>query len=72
VKVEANEAGFVATVEAEILAALATGPLPVHAIAERAGRPAALVLAVLRVMRHGGRVVDGPAADHTFQWSLAR
>jgi hypothetical protein len=61
-------AGFVAVVEAEILAALRAGPLPVHAIAERAGRSVALVGATLRLLRHKGAVADAPGPGHVTEW----
>jgi hypothetical protein len=66
--VAAASAGFVAVVEAEILATLRVGPLPVHAIAERSGRSVALVGAVLLLLRHKSAVADGPGSGHVTEW----
>lgn len=58
--------------EDAILAVLDGGPMPLHEVAARVGRPVFFVQALLRGLRVRGVVVDAPGADGIFRWQLAR
>lgn len=69
----AAAAGYTATITGEIRDTLKSEALPACEIAERIGRPVSLVVAVLRVMKHGGLVVDGPGPDGGItRWARTR